>query len=131
MVECTGLENQQSRKALVGSNPTASAMDHTARAVCAAAFLILGACTSIPGETTISSRQQREVRDRLLAMARSSDASCRDPRVSNTEVLDVHSDGRSAEELWTVEQCGRRLRYVVSFPVKPGRVSSFSAREER
>ena len=25
MVECTGLENQQSRKVLVGSNPTASA----------------------------------------------------------------------------------------------------------
>jgi hypothetical protein len=26
VVECTGLENQQSRKVLVGSNPTASAM---------------------------------------------------------------------------------------------------------
>lgn len=26
MVECTGLENQQSRKVLVGSNPTASAI---------------------------------------------------------------------------------------------------------
>jgi hypothetical protein len=26
VVECTGLENQQSRKVLVGSNPTASAI---------------------------------------------------------------------------------------------------------
>jgi len=93
--------------------------------------MIPAACTSVPGETTASRLQQREVRDRLIAMARAADPQCRNPQISGTEIMDVHRDGRSSEELWTIEQCGRRLRYVVSFPVKPAGPHHFSVREDR
>jgi hypothetical protein len=89
------------------------------------------ACVHVPGETTASRLQQREVRDRLMTMARTVDPQCRNPQITGTEILDVHRDGRSAEELWTVDQCGRRLRYVVTFPVKPSAPHHFSVREDR
>jgi hypothetical protein len=72
---------------------------------------------------------QREVRDRVLALARTADTQCRQPRVSATELLDVHPDGRPMAEVWTVEVCGRRVNYIVSFPAKQG--PGFSVREER
>src|SRR5688572_19470153 len=92
--------------------------------------LLAAACTSVPGETTASRKQQGEINDRVLAMARTANPQCRSPKVTGTEILDVHSDGRSAQEVWTLDQCGRRLRYVVSFPVKPGPASQFTVREE-
>ena len=128
MVECTGLENQQSRKALVGSNPTASATLQAAWLVSAAAAVFTLGCSSIPGETLASRSQQREVLARVLSLARQSDPQCKQQSVANTEVLDVHGDGRPAEERWTVEQCGRRIDYIVSFPPKKG--PSFSVRPE-
>ena len=105
------------------------ALSRTAFAV--ALGLFAAACSTVPGETTASRRQQGEVRDRLIGMARAGNPQCRDPKVTGTEILDVHSDGRSSQELWTLDRCGTRLRYVVSFPVKPGPASQFSVREER
>lgn len=135
MVECTGLENQQSRKVLVGSNPTASAMrPRRARNLfsCAALFLI-SACASIPGETTAPRALQRDVSERVLGLARKADPTCRQQKITATEMLEVRPDGQSAEELWTVEQCGRRLNYVVSFPPRRGAGTNlgFSVRAER
>ena len=86
----------------------------------ACATLMLAACTTIPGETTAPLLVQRDVRDRVLALARSSDPQCKQPKISGTEITEVHSDGRAAAEVWTVEQCGRRVPYLVSFPVKKG-----------
>ena len=96
----------------------------------AASVCVLAACANVPGETTTSRRQGQEVNDRLLAMARKADPKCTNAKVTGTEILDVHSDGRSSQELWTVDQCGRRLRYLVSFPVKPGPPTQFFVREE-
>ena len=90
--------------------------------------LLLAGCSSVPGETMTSRGVQAEVRDRILTLARRADPQCRQPRVSNTEILDVHSDGRSAAELWTVELCGKRANYLVNFPIKKG--AGFSIREE-
>jgi len=71
---------------------------------------------------------QREVRDRVLASAKAADPQCKNTRVATTEVVDVHSDGRSSAERWVVESCARRFNYVVTFPVKKG--PGFSVREE-
>ena len=128
MVDCTSLENWQSRKALVGSNPTASAI-----AVVLTAWL--AGCTSIPGESTAPRRVQQDVNDRVLALARAADPQCRQQRVTQTEMVNVHGDGATAEEVWTVTTCGQRLRYIVTFPPKRGptggSVTGFSVRPER
>ena len=136
MVECTGLENQQSRKVLVGSNPTASAIAAGSRALAlllALPFLLLSACSSVPGETMASRSMQRDVRERVLDLAKKTDPQCRSHSIVNTEMLEVHGDGKSAEELWTVEQCGSRRNYVVSFPPRrpTGTSLGFSVRPER
>ena len=98
-------------------------------AALAAALLVAAGCSSVPGETMTSRGVQSDVRQRLLERVRNSDPQCKQPRVTNTEVLDVHSDGRPAGELWTLDVCGKRVNYLVSFPVK--KVSGFSVREER
>jgi hypothetical protein len=95
--------------------------NRSAPGLCAAAVtLMLAACTTVPGETTTGFTAQRDVRDRVLALARSSDPQCKQPKIMGTEITEVHSDGRAAAETWTVEQCGRRVPYLVSFPVKKG-----------
>ena len=130
MVECTGLENQQSRKVLVGSNPTASATLLLAGGLLA---VVLTACTSIPGESMAHRSIQRDVREKVLAQARAADPQCKQPRIGNTEILDVYADGRSSQELWSVEGCGRRLNYLVGFPPKrdTGTSMGFTVRPER
>jgi hypothetical protein len=99
-------------------------------AALAVPLCVLAACSSVPGETTTSRRQQQEIHDRLITMARKANPQCTSPKVKTTEILDVHSDGRSSQELWTLDQCGTPLRYLVSFPVKPGPAAQFSVREE-
>jgi hypothetical protein len=98
-----------------------------------AAVSMLPACSSVPGETMSSGGMQRDVRDRVIAMARAADPQCRQQKIINTEMLEVHPDGKSAEELWTVEQCGRRVDYVVSFPPRraAGKSLGFSVRPQR
>ena len=97
---------------------------------CALALaLLLAGCSSVPGETMTSRGVQSDVRQRLLERARNSDPQCRQPRVTNTEVIDVHSDGRPAGELWSLDVCGKRVDYLVSFPAKKG--PGFSVREDR
>jgi hypothetical protein len=98
-------------------------------AVLAGAVMLSG-CASVPGETLAGEGLKRSVRDRVLTLARGTDPQCKQQKLSNTEVLEVHRDGKAAEERWTVEQCGQRLHYVVSFPPAP-RASSFSVRPER
>ena len=100
-----------------------------ARTSVALAAVVLAACTSIPGESLVSWGQQREVSDRVLFMARGSDPQCKSPKIVHTEILDVHGDGRSAEEQWTVDQCGRRVNYLVAFPFRRG--TGFSVRPEQ
>jgi len=76
---------------------------------------------------------QRDVRDRVLMLARAADPQCKQPKIVTTEMVDVYSDGRPSEELWIVEQCGRRVNYVVTFPPKrvTGSIQGFSVRPER
>lgn len=135
MVECTGLENQQSRKVLVGSNPTASArLSRLWRLTAvlsagAAAAVLMGACAGVPGETLTDRSVRRSIHDRVLMLARSADPQCRTHKVSSTEVLEVHRDGKPAEELWVVEHCGRRTGYAVTFAPTP-RNAQFQVRPQ-
>lgn len=93
------------------------------------AALLASACSTVPGETMASFGVQREVRERVIKLARSADPQCKDPKISTTEIVEVHPDGRAAAEMWTVEQCGRRVNYVVSFPARKN--AGFTVRAER
>jgi hypothetical protein len=96
-------------------------------------LILLSACASVPGETTAPRQLQREVTERVLELARKSEPQCKQPKIATTEILEVRSDGQSSEELWTVEQCGRRANYIVSFPQQrgPSRSLGFSVRAAR
>ena len=65
-----------------------------------AAFVVAcagpAACVNVPGETTLARAELRDVRERILTMSRTSNPTCRDHTVLNTEIVDVYSNGRSA-----------------------------------
>ena len=92
--------------------------------------VLLAGCASVPGETVTSGGLQRDVRDRVLAAAKGADPQCRQQKVINTEVLELHGDGKVSDERWSVDQCGRRIHYRVSFP-PAGKGSGFVVRQER
>ena len=76
----------------------------------------LSACASVPGETLASGGVGRDVARRVLADANAAAPACRSQRIADTEVIEVHPDGKVAAERWTVEQCGTRVQYRVIFP---------------
>ena len=92
--------------------------------------LFVTSCATVPGETLTSWRMKREVSERVLAQASSAAPQCRQQKIANTEIMEVHPDGKPALELWTVDHCGRRSHYRVYFP-PAGRGSGFSVQAEK
>ena len=92
--------------------------------------LIIAGCLAVPGETLLSGSRQREVRDRVLAAAKSAKPECRLQKVTDTEIAELHGDGKVALERWTVEQCGEKVRYRVSQP-PTGRGTGFLVHPEK
>ena len=127
MVECTGLENQQSRKALVGSNPTASAIRH---AVAGLLILFTSGCLYVPGETLTDGPRQRAVKNEVLTQAKNARPDCRQQSITDSVIVDLHGDGKVAVERWTVTQCGERVHYRVSFP-PAGRGTGFLVKPDK
>ena len=101
----------------------------TAATLACALAAALSACGSVPGETLASGSVRREVTRRVLADATAAAPTCRNQRIADTEVVEVHPDGKVAAELWTVEQCGTRLQYRVLFPAA-GRATTVQVRRE-
>ena len=109
-------------------------MHRKARLVSGSTFIsavLVGACANIPGETLAPSGLQGEIRDRIYAHARGVDPQCRQQKIANTEVLELHAGGKVAEERWTLENCGQKLVYVVSYPPRPTGGAQFQVRPER
>jgi hypothetical protein len=80
--------------------------------------LMLAACASVPGETLAPYGVKRDVSNRLLAEVARSKPSCRQPKIVETEVMELHGDGKVAVERWTVDRCGERVHYRISFASK-------------
>ena len=82
-------------------------------------------CSSVPGETLASGSVRRDVSHRVLQQASATNTACKSQRIADTEVLEVHPDGKVASERWSVDQCGAKAHYRVSFPPsgKPGAVT--------
>jgi hypothetical protein len=90
------------------------------RGAAAAALVLLSACASVPGETTAPRALRRDVSEHVMNLARQTEPGCKQQKILTTEMLEVRPDGQSAEEMWTVQHCGRRLHYIVSFPPQRG-----------
>ena len=80
------------------------------------ALLVLSGCASVPGETLAPASVRRDVSAKILARAAQAKPECRRVRIVDTEVLEVHADGKVAAERWSVERCDERVNYRVSFP---------------
>ena len=78
----------------------------------------------MPGETLAPASVRRDVSAKVLARATQSRPECKRVRIVDTEVLEVHPDGKVAAERWVVERCDERLNFNVSFPAtgRPGAV---------
>jgi hypothetical protein len=91
--------------------------------------LALAACTSVPGETLTSGGRQRDIAERVLAQSARANPQCKQRRIADTEVVELHPDAKPAVERWSVEECGRRVHYRVTLP-PTGKGSAFSVRAE-
>jgi hypothetical protein len=92
--------------------------------------LTLSGCMPVPGETLTSGGLQRDIRARVLTLAGAARPACRRQSVLNTEVLELHPDGKVAAERWTVDRCGDRAHYRVDIAPR-ARGGNFVVREER
>jgi hypothetical protein len=70
----------------------------------------------VPGETLASAGIRRDVSAKVVARANQGNPDCKRVRVANTEVLEVHPDGKVAAERWSVDRCGEHVHFVVTFP---------------
>jgi hypothetical protein len=98
--------------------------------MCWLAVFGFGGCTHVPGETLTSGALQREVKARVLSLAASATRECKRYTITDTEVLELHPDGKVSTERWTVERCGERVHYRVNLPPARGG-SSFVVSPER
>jgi hypothetical protein len=98
--------------------------------MCWLAVLGFGGCTHVPGETLTSGALQREVKARVLSLAAGAGRECKRYTVTDTEVLELHPDGKVSTERWTVDRCGEPVHYRVNLPPSRGG-SSFVVSPER
>jgi len=98
--------------------------------ICWLAVYGVGGCSHVPGETLTSGFLQREVKARVLSLAAGAKRECTRYTVTDTEVLELHADGKVSAERWTVDRCGERVHYRVNLPPSRGG-SSFVVTPER
>ena len=95
----------------------------------AASPVLVVACTSVPGESVAPGSVQRDVRGRVLSQAAQARPACKAARVVDTQVLELHGDGKVALERWTVDSCGERIDYRVAIPPPASRAAAQIRRE--
>ena len=109
------------------------AKEMTLAPICAAvAMLLIAGCmhfASPPGETRAEGARQRAISKRVLDLAEEARPNCRQRKITDTQIVDLHPDGTVALEQWTVTQCGDRARFLVRFPSK-GRGMGFVVTRE-
>ena len=86
-------------------------------------------CSSVPGETLASGSVRRDVSRRVLEQANAANTACKSQKISETLVLELYPDGKVASERWSVDQCGAKAHYRVSFPPS-GKAGAVSVRPE-
>ena len=89
----------------------------------AAVLLAAAGCASVPGETLAPRSVRRDVSSKVLDQASQGKPDCKRVKIVDTEVLEVHGDGKVAAERWMVDRCDERIGFRVAYPAKSGPVS--------
>ena len=95
----------------------------------AGALLLVSGCASVPGETLAPASVRRDVSARILTRASQAKPECKRVKIADTEVLEVHTDGKVAAERWVVDRCDERVNFTVTFP-PAGRAGTVQIRSE-
>ena len=96
-------------------------------------FGLMACATAIvPGDTRASPPLQRDTLQMILILDGASDGSCDQRKIVNTEVVKMATvNDYTAAERWTLDRCGKLVRYSVTFSPGPGGATDFSVRLER
>jgi hypothetical protein len=99
------------------------------RSISCSAFLLLSACAGdpppAPGATAADANTQQDIRRIINILEMTSE-----PRCDAFTVVDTERAGLG-RELWTVERCGERVVYLVTFiPGRAGAANLSVRREE-
>lgn len=90
-----------------------------------------GARTPVPGGTGAEPGTQRVVLEWIVRMDSQRDLTCTSHRLIHTEVTEKYRHGRTAVEYWTLDRCGKPVRYRVTFTWDAqGRANFLVARED-
>jgi len=89
-----------------------------------------GARTPVPGETGAAPALQRDVLQLMVTMDSGADPACTDHKVINTEWLETNRETRTAVERWTLDRCGKKVGYRVTFMPAPQGGTNFSVKAE-
>ena len=92
--------------------------------------LVTTSCAHVPGETLTSGTRQHAISGQVLDLSKQARPDCRRHNVTDSEIVDLHPDGKVAIERWTVTRCGERARYVVTLP-GTGRGTGFLVKPEK
>ena len=82
----------------------------------------------VPGGTTAAPTLQRDVSDMVLLMDSALDKTCKDRKIVDTAVTETLPNGHTGAELWTVDRCGKKIRYPISY-IPDGHGGTFFAVE--
>ncbi|HEY2988461.1 MAG TPA: hypothetical protein VGL11_12095 [Candidatus Binatia bacterium] len=86
---------------------------------------------TLPGNTRASPGMQREAQEMIFVLDGASDASCDQRKVVNTELRKLATvDEYVAVERWTIDRCGKLIRYQVIFRPNPNGGTEFSVNLE-
>jgi len=89
-----------------------------------------GARTPVPGGTGAPPTLQRDVLRLLVMMDSAKDPECTNHRIIGTEWVDTNRETRTAVERWTLDRCGKSVRYRVTFMPAPQGGTNFSVQAE-
>ena len=95
------------------------------------ALLFAAGATIATACATESAQLREDVTQMLMMMDGVRDRSCTERKVVNAEVLEARRDGTPAVERWTLDRCGKAVRYRVRYPASPKGGDDFEAQLEK
>jgi len=96
-------------------------------------FVLAACATSMtPEKTRASKKVQGEVMEIIHVLEAGSAQSCDERKLVNTEVVKkATAEDYTAIERWTIDRCGKLVRYLVTFKLGPGGGVDFAVRPEQ
>lgn len=105
-------------------------------AVATLLFCTLTPCATVrpavPGKTAASPVLQRDILQLIFGLDSGDDKECNQRKLVNTEIVipPTSANGFRSVERWTIDRCGKPIRYQVTMNPSPRGGTDFSAGQE-